>query len=88
MEFIEGCPICERLSAEYESATMEWFRVEGHLRIAEYSSDGESTHRITEELGRVSKRRTAVKDAIADHKRQAHAPRVRGAGSGCNNEQN
>ena len=73
------CEVCERLSAEYEAATMEWFRVQGQLRVAEYSREAESSNRIVAELSRISERRHALREALEKHKNEAH-PRTASAG--------
>jgi len=68
----EECPECNRLSGEYEAVTIEWFRVQGQLRIVEYSGDDEASNRIVSELSAIAERRRAIKDAIARHIESAH----------------
>jgi hypothetical protein len=69
-----------RLSGEYESVTMEWFRVRGQLRIVEYSGDDEASNRIVAELSKIAERRRALRDALARHVETAH-PRQASASS-------
>jgi len=75
MNFTGACEECKRLSAEYEAATMEWFRVQGQLRVAEYSREEESSNRIVAELGLITARRHALRDAAEKHELRMH-PRV------------
>ena len=75
MNFVGTCDECKRLSAEYEAATMEWFRVQGQLRVAEYSREDESSSRIIAELSVITSRRHALREAAEKHDHDAH-PRV------------
>jgi hypothetical protein len=70
-----SCALCQRLSAEYEAATLEWFRVQGQLRVAEYSRAEESSNRIIAELSAITARRNALREAIEKHNNESH-PRV------------
>jgi hypothetical protein len=74
------CKECQRLSAEYEAATMEWFRVQGQLRVAEYSREEESSSRIIAELSLIAARRHALREAREKHEFEVH-PRTSTAGS-------
>ena len=80
MNFVGDCKECQRLSAEYEAATMEWFRQQGQLRVAEYSRAKESSNRIVAELSRITARRTALREAADRHEMEKH-PRVATASS-------
>src|SRR5208283_4535909 len=80
MNSSDECEVCRRLAAEYEAATMEWFRVQGQLRIAEYSRDENSTNRTIAELSGIAARRHAVREAKEKHKLEIH-PRTRCAGT-------
>lgn len=82
MNFVAGCSTCQRLSAEYEAATMQWFRVQGQLRVAEYSREAEASTRIIAELNAITARRNALRDATEKHNLEAH-PRVATAGGEC-----
>ena len=75
MNFFGGCSECQRLSAEYEAVTMEWFRLQGQLRVAEYSREEESSYRIVDELSVVAARRQAVREQAEKHHLEAH-PRI------------
>ena len=75
MNFVAGCETCQRLSAEYEGATMEWFRVQGQLRVAEYSREADASTRIIGELSAITARRHALRDAAEKHALDKH-PRV------------
>jgi len=75
MNFVGTCEECKRLSAEYEAATMEWFRVQGQLRVAEYSREDESSTRIIAELSLITARRHALREAAEKHDLENH-PRV------------
>ncbi|HEX3877508.1 MAG TPA: hypothetical protein VHZ74_13165 [Bryobacteraceae bacterium] len=72
MNFVAGCETCKRLSAEYEAATMQWFRVQGQLRVAEYSRDAEATSRIIAELSAITARRHTLREAVEKHNIEAH----------------
>jgi len=78
MNFSGTCKECQRLSAEYEAATMEWFRVQGQLRVAEYSREEESSNRIIAELSLIAARRHALRQAAEKHELEVH-PRVASA---------
>jgi hypothetical protein len=75
MDFVAGCKECQRLSAEYEAATMKWFRVQGQLRVAEISREQESSNRIIAELSFITTRRHALRDTAEKHHLESH-PRV------------
>lgn len=76
MDFVEGCEECERLSSAYEAATMEWFRLQGQLRIAEYSREKDASARIVNELNAVAKKRQALRDEIESHYVAAHSRKI------------
>ena len=80
MNFVAGCKECQRLSDEYEAATMDWFHVQGQLRVAEYSRDKESSDRIIAELSDITARRNALREAAEKHEHEMH-PRVAAASS-------
>ena len=82
MNFVGTCDECKRLSAEYEAATMEWFRVQGQLRVAEYSREDESSIRIIAELSVITARRHALREAAEKHDLEKH-PRVAVAAGDC-----
>jgi hypothetical protein len=72
------CRECKRLSAEYEAATLEWFRVQGQLRVAEYSRDEEAMNRIISELSAITARRRGFREALQQHELEMH-PRASSA---------
>jgi hypothetical protein len=72
MSFARDCKECQRLSAEYEAATMEWFRVQAQLRVAEYSRENESSNRIIAELSQIASRRHALREAAEKHEVEVH----------------
>lgn len=72
MSFAGDCKECQRLSAEYEAATMEWFRVQAQLRVAEYSRENESSNRIIAELSVIASRRHALREAAEKHELDEH----------------
>jgi|GEM_PF-3021021 len=80
VSFIEGCPECRRLSSAYEAATMEWFRLQGQLRIAEYSRDPAASESIVAELTAVSARRQALREAVEKHSLASHPRTTRASG--------
>ena len=82
MKFVGTCAECRRLSSEYEDATMDWFRVQGQLRVAEYSREEESSNRIIAELSKITARRQALRDAAEQHELDVH-PRVATASGDC-----
>jgi hypothetical protein len=61
------CADCERLSAEYESATIRWFRLDSQMQIAAYGRDCEGSSRIAGELARVDEIRKSMRQALRDH---------------------
>jgi hypothetical protein len=83
MNVVGGCTECQRLSAEYEAATMEWFRVQGQLRVAEFSREKSASSRIIAELSLISARRQALREAADKHRQEMH-PRVAVASSDFN----
>ena len=72
MTFVEGCDECKRLSSAYEAATMEWFRLQGQLRIAEFSRDKEASHQIVAELNATARKRQTLREAIESHHLAVH----------------
>jgi len=82
MNLTGACKECQRLSAEYEAATMEWFRVQGQLRVAEYSREEESSNRIIAELSLITARRHALREAARLHELEMH-PRAASACGDC-----
>lgn len=79
MNSADACEVCKRLSDEYEAATMEWFRVQGQLRIAEFAREEESSSRIIAELSRIAGRRQSIRETREKHTMEAH-PRANAAG--------
>ena len=73
MNFVEGCPDCRRISARYEAVTLEWFRVQGQLGIAEHLRDPDTSAAIVAELARIAKRRQSLRDSADRHIARAHA---------------
>jgi hypothetical protein len=73
MNTVEGCAECLRLADAYESETMTWFRLEGHLRIAEYGRDSAAAAKIAKELDAVTKRRTQLREEMGSHRKESHA---------------
>ena len=80
LNFVEQCAECERLSAEYESATLEWFRLQSQLTITEYSQDERAADVIIAELSEIARRRSHLRDLTQAHLERAH-PKVIGAKS-------
>jgi len=74
------CEVCNRLAADYEAATMDWFRVQGQLRIAEHSHDENASSRIIAQLSEIAERRHSLRDAKEQHEVDKH-PQTRCAGS-------
>jgi hypothetical protein len=74
MNFAGVCKECQRLSEEYEAATMDWFRAQGQLRVAEFSREEECTNRIAAELNAIALRREALREAVQKHDLQTHTP--------------
>jgi hypothetical protein len=72
VSIVEGCKECQRLSAAYEATTMEWFRLQGQLRIAEYSHEEEASHRIVAEINSTARRRQSLRDEMEKHDVAAH----------------
>jgi len=80
MNFVEGCAECQRLSGLYEAATLEWFRVQSQLGIAECLRDSEASAGIVAELAAIAKRRQNLRDSLAEHVAQDHPARTLTAG--------
>jgi hypothetical protein len=72
MGFMDGCKECQRLSGAYEAATMDWFRLQGQLRVAEYSREQAASDTIVAELNGVARRRQALREEIEEHNRRMH----------------
>ena len=79
MQLVQGCEECRRLTESYEAETMKWFRLEGHLRIAEYGRDKASARRIASELEATTCKRSELRILIAQHEADCHD---RGANGG------
>ena len=80
MSPVDGCAECQRISAAYEAATLEWFRLQGQLRIAEYSNAERESDNLVAELTAVARRRQALREAASQHALAAHS-RATGASS-------
>jgi hypothetical protein len=78
LNFVDDCNECKRFSANYEAVTMQWFRVQGELRIAAWSRDQIASDRIVAELTRIGRRREQLREAAETHIDAAH-PRVASA---------
>lgn len=72
MDIIRGCAECKRITDAYESETMSWFRLEGHLRIAEHGRDKSAIDRIATELDAATRRRTELRLELKRHKQTEH----------------
>ncbi len=72
MGAVERCSECGRLAHDYETATLEWFRIEGNLRIAEFGRDTEALRSLTAELEALELKRRMLRDAIAVHRCPVH----------------
>jgi hypothetical protein len=73
MNFIEGCAECRLISGKYEAATLEWFRVQSQLGVAEFLRDNEASSRIVAELTSIGKRRDALRESASEHFNDQHA---------------
>jgi hypothetical protein len=73
MNFIEGCAECRLISGKYEAATLEWFRVQSQLGVAEFLRDNEASSRIVTELTAIGKRRDALRESANQHFNDEHA---------------
>jgi len=73
MNFVEGCAECGRISGKYEAATMEWFRVQGQLGIAEHLRDAETSTGIVAEMAGIARIRQALRDEAERHIAKRHA---------------
>jgi hypothetical protein len=51
---------------------MEWFRLQGQLRVAEYSREQEASAGIVTELNEIARRRQALREEIENHDRLVH----------------
>lgn len=80
MDFADNCEECTRLSAPYEAATMDWFRLQGQLRIATWSNDPAASDHIVAELTSIGHRREHTRQAAENHLAAIH-PRRAAAGS-------
>jgi hypothetical protein len=52
---------------------MAWFRLEGHLRIAEYGHDDAAAKKIAVDLDAVTKKRAELRFAIDRHSEECHS---------------
>jgi hypothetical protein len=78
LNFVDDCSECKRFSNNYEAVTMQWFRVQGELRIAAWSRDQSASDKIVAELTRIGKHREEVRASAEAHIDAAH-PRVASA---------
>jgi hypothetical protein len=62
-----SCPACERLSSDYESATIRWFRLDSQRQIAQFGRDPEMSNSIAGELARVDELRKTMRQALRNH---------------------
>jgi len=62
-----NCPDCERLSADYESTTIRWFRLDSQRQIAQFGRDAEMSNSIAGELARVDELRKTMRQALRNH---------------------
>jgi len=81
MNFVANCKECQRLSVAYEAVTIEWFRVQGQLRVAEFSRENGLSHTIVGELTKLAAHRQAVREEAEKHTLDAH-PLVRVVSNG------
>lgn len=72
MDIIRGCAECKRLSDAYESETMTWFRLEGHLRIAEHGHNKAAVAGIATELEATTRKRMELRSELTNHKHKTH----------------
>jgi hypothetical protein len=72
MDTVRGCAECERMADEYETETMLWFRLEGHLRIAEYGHEEEAAQKIARDLDAVTRKRADLRSAMERHSLDCH----------------
>lgn len=75
----ESCTDCERLSADYESATIRWFRLDSQMQIAEFGLDREASTLIELERAAVDEHRQSLKRALHEHVCQRHGQTVKAA---------
>ncbi|HWE53049.1 MAG TPA: hypothetical protein VG273_24875 [Bryobacteraceae bacterium] len=80
MNFVDGCAQCKRIAGKYEAATLEWFRVQSQLDVAQYLHDPNTSAGIVSELAGIAKRRQALRDAALHHIEKTHAARTAGGG--------
>ena len=80
MNFADDCAECAHLSASYEAITMQWFRIQGELRIASWSRDQAASDKIVAELTKIGRQRGQLRDAAQAHIDLAH-PRAASANS-------
>ena len=73
MDTVQGCAECSRLANAYEAETMAWFRLEGHLRIAEYGHDDAAANKIAADLDVITNKRTELREAIDRHSTECHS---------------
>ena len=73
MNFVEDCPECKRLSGKYEAATIEWFRIQQQLGIAEHLRDPKTSAKIVSELASLAKVRQLMRASAEHHLARSHA---------------
>jgi hypothetical protein len=78
VQLVQGCEECRRLTESYEAETMKWFRLEGHLRIAEYGRDKTSAGRIASDLDATTRKRSELRALIVRHEEDCHNRRANG----------
>lgn len=72
MRFVEKCAECERISADYEAATIEWFRLQNQLTIAEHARDDAASDAIVAELTVIAAQRERLRESADQHFAEVH----------------
>jgi hypothetical protein len=81
MKFVDGCPDCQRLSAQYEAAAIEWFRIQNQLDIAGYLRDSEASSGIVRDLAVLGKKRQGIRELVESHLAEAHNTKLIAGGA-------
>jgi hypothetical protein len=82
VKFVEKCAECERISAAYETATIEWFRLQNQLTIAEHARDDAASDSIVAELTVIASQRERLRDSADQHFTEAHPVKAAPCGRG------
>jgi hypothetical protein len=67
-----GCPECERMWDEYETATRNAFLLDSKVEIANLQHDWEAVLRLQPDINNISERRRELRKQMLAHDAESH----------------